>query len=164
MEKKAFEEKSFRIFEKFHEQWALATAGNSEGFNTCTIGWGSLGTLWRLPVATIYVNPSRYTWQFLENSDYFTVSFFPQEYRKDLELLGTKSGRDGDKIAETGLTPEFLENGVTFREAELTFVCRKLYDAPFERKYMSEQIDKGLYKNWEPHYMYVGEIIDVIEK
>ena len=104
------------VFTKFDKQWALVTAGTPEHYNTMTISWGGLGTLWERPVATVYVKKNRYTFAFMEESDYFTVSFYPEEQRRALSLLGSTSGRDGDKVAAAGLTPEFLPQGITFRQ------------------------------------------------
>ena len=87
------------IFGTYDKEWALLTAGSMDNFNTMTISWGGMGTLWGKPVVTVYVKPIRYTYEFLEKNDYFTLSFFPEEYRADLLTLGTKSGRDGDKTA-----------------------------------------------------------------
>ena len=117
-----FQTDAFRVFDK---QWALVTAGSLDDYNTMTISWGGLGTLWSRPVATVYVKPIRYTYQFLEKNEYFTVSFFPEEYKKDLGILGSKSGRDGDKVALTGLTPKAVEHGVGFEQASATLICKK---------------------------------------
>ncbi len=161
-----YNEKAYKVFEMFSKQNALATAGNIDDYNCCTIGWGSLGNIWGrgTNIVTIYINPDRYTWKYCMEKDYFTVTFFPEEYREDLRILGTKSGRDGDKVALTNLTPVAYENGVGYKEAELTFVCRKLYQGEFTRENLNEKISNGIYKDWRPHYMFVGEIIDVIEK
>ena len=164
-----FELKDYKIFDMFKNQWALVTAGDITHYNTCTIGWGSFGSIWggpgiARPIATVYVNPDRYTWEFLKDSDIFTVDFFPPEYRKALGYLGAASGRDGDKVAAAGLTPKELAGGVTFEEANLTFVCRKLYQAPFEREGLADEINTGVYKNWQPHWMFVGEIIAAEDK
>ncbi len=166
---KAFEAKDYRIFEMFNKQWALVTAGDPGHYNTCTIGWGSLGSIWNgeehaRPVATVYVNPDRYTWKFLKESDIFTIDFFPEQYRKALGYLGSHSGRNGDKVAAAGLTPKAIGGGVSFEEANLTFVCKKLYQAPFEREGLAEEINQGIYKNWQPHWMFVGEILEVEDK
>lgn len=161
---KNFMDENYRIFDMFSHQWALATAGDISHYNTCTIGWGSLGTIWGRPTATIYINPDRYTWDFLMEGDTFTVSFFPEEYREALQYLGSHSGRDEDKVATAGLTPVELEGGVTFREANLTFVCRKLFQGEFSRDGLADSINNGIYKNWRPHYMFVGEIIGVEDK
>ena len=161
---KEFEIGNYQVFDMFKNQWALATAGGMDHWNTCTIGWGSLGILWRKSIVTVYVNPDRYTWEFLKDSDIFTVAFFPPEYRNALSYLGSHSGRDGDKVASAGLTPRELGGGVTYAEADLTFVCRKIYQAPFEREGMAEEISNGIYKNWRPHWMFVGEIIQVEDR
>ena len=166
---KDFEKKNYEVFDLFNNQWALVTAGDPSRYNTCTIGWGSLGTIWGGPgsgraIATVYVNPERYTWEFLKDSEVFTVAFFPPEYKKALGYLGTHSGRDGDKIAAAGLTPKPLGGGVSFEEATLSFVCRKLYQAPFDREGMADEINHGIYENWQPHWMFVGEIIETEDR
>jgi Conserved protein/domain typically associated with flavoprotein oxygenases, DIM6/NTAB family len=116
-----------------------------------------------MPIATVYINPARYTWEFMKRAEYFTVSFFPPEYKKALGYLGSHSGRDGDKVAAAGLTPISAGEGVTYREAKLTFICRKIYQAPFEREGMADDINNGVYKDWQPHWMFVGEIVSTIE-
>ena len=166
---KPFEEKDYRVFDMFNNQWALVTAGTNVHYNTCTIAWGSLGTIWGgpgrgRPIATVYVNPDRYTWDFLKESDVFTIAFFPERYREALGYLGSHSGRDGDKVAVAGLTPTELSGGVSFEQAELTFVCRKLYQGAFEREGLASEIDQGIYKNWQPHWMFVGEITGVDDR
>ena len=88
------------------------------------------------------------------------MSFFPAEYKPALSYLGTHSGRDCDKVAEAGLTPKELAGGVTFDEASLTFVCKRLYKAPFEREGLAGEINNGVYANWQPHWMYMGEIVE----
>lgn len=150
------------IFSYFNKRWALLTAGTKESFNEMTISWGGMGTLWGKPVVTVYVKPIRYTWQFMENSDVFTVSFYPEEYRKDLTLLGELSGRDGDKIARTSLTPEYLSEGVTFAQAEVTLVCRKLYAQDLVREAMPEDVRNTVYATEDPHRMFIGEVIDIV--
>lgn len=150
------------VFQKFDRQWALVTAGTAECFNTMTIGWGGLGTLWSRPVATVYVRPNRYTYEFMEQSDYFTVSFFPEDCRPALSLLGTRSGRDGDKVAQAGLTPLALERGVTFREAETTLLCRKLYWQDLDPARVPAEVLRQFYADEPLHRMYIGEVVEVI--
>lgn len=162
---KAFEQKDYKVFDMFNNQWALVTAGTLDRFNTCTIAWGSLGTIWGGPhggrsIVTVYVNPCRYTWEFLKEFDTFTVSFFGEEYRKALGYLGSHSGKNEDKVSVSGLTPKAAGTSVSFEEAQLTFVCHKLYEGPFEREGLADEINHGVYKDWEPHWMFVGEIIE----
>lgn len=151
-----------QIFNTFHQDWALVTAGKMGDYNTMTISWGGLGTLWRLPVATVYVMPKRYTHEFLERYDQFTVCFFPEKYRQDLELLGTKSGRDGDKVAMTSLTPYELDGSVAFREAEQTLLCKKIYRQDMDLAAIPEFAVEHHYRNAAPHTMYIGEVLKML--
>ena len=150
------------VFEAFADDWALVTAGTESGYNTMTIGWGGLGTLWGRPVATVYVKPVRYTHEFLEANDRFTVSFYDGQYKKALGILGSKSGRDGDKVAEAGLTPEYLDGAVTFREAKLTLLCQKIYRQDMDLAAMPEDVRAAYYASEAPHTMYVGEVLEII--
>ena len=164
-----FTEKKYNVFQMFNDQWALVTAGSLDDYNTMTIGWGSMGTIWGPPhqgkqVLTVYVSPARYTHDYLERNDYFTVSFFPEEYRRDLGILGSRSGRDGDKVALTQLTPLAVEHGVDFEQASLTFVCRKLYSHQFEKDRVPADVADWIYTRVPPHTMYIGEIVNVIER
>lgn len=149
-------------FDIYNKEWALLTAGSAEGYNTMTISWGGLGTLWGKPVATVYVRPSRYTYEFMEKNETFTVSFYPQQCRPALELLGTKSGRDGDKVAEAGLTPVFLPNGVTFREARVTLVCKKIYFQDLDMANMPANVQRIYADDGKPHRMYIGEVVAML--
>ena len=157
-------ELEMKVFECFSKNWALVTAGDEKAYNTMTIGWGALGTLWSKPMATVYIRKNRYTHEFMDRDDYFTVSFYPESCRKALGVLGSKSGKDGDKVAEVGFTPEFLEHGVTFKEATLTLVCRKLMVKDIEEKDLPEEINESMYPDRIYHTMYFGEVIDVIER
>ena len=155
------------IFAKFDKQWALVTAGNAEDFNTMTVSWGGLGTLWNKPVATVYVRPSRYTHEYLEREPLFTVGFFGEEFKKDLALLGRYSGRDCDKVGMTGLTPMFFTlpqgRATAFQQAELTLVCRKIYAGDMDKSLIDPGIAGAHYEPEEPaHTMYIGEVINTV--
>ena len=107
---------------------ALLTAGTADRCNTMTIGWCQAGRLWGLQTCTVYVRPERYTYQFMEDQAYFTVSVLPKDMKNAMALCGTKSGRDMDKIKECGLTVRTGAGGAPFfEEAELVLVCRTLY-------------------------------------
>lgn len=155
-----FQTDAFRVFDK---QWALVTAGSLDDYNTMTISWGGLGTLWSRPVATVYVKPIRYTYQFLEKNEYFTVSFFPEEYKKDLGILGSKSGRDGDKVALTGLTPKAVEHGVGFEQASATLICKKIYWQDLNPGHMPQDVIGAYYQSEAPHRIYLGEVTGILK-
>lgn len=144
------------------EQWMLITAGTIDNFNTMTANWGALGELWYKHVAFVFVRPQRYTYQFTESNDMMTLSFFGEEYREALQFCGKNSGRDTDKVAETGLTPMQTENGsVAFEEAELVLECRKLYVDKFNpESFVDKAVVERCYKRNDYHRVYVVEIIN----
>lgn len=150
------------IFSQFDKKWALLTAGNKESFNTMTISWGGAGTLWSKPVVTAYVRTSRLTHDFMDKEDYFTVSFYPEEYKKTLVVLGSKSGRDMDKMNASGLTPKAVENSMTFEEAEVTLVCRKLFKQRLNPENIIDEKAKAFYDGDAEHDMYIGEVVEIL--
>lgn len=156
---KEFNAKSFEVFD---QEWALVTAGTKDSCNAMTISWGGLGTLWGRPVATVYVKPVRYTWNFMKENDYFTVSFYDEQYRKALGVFGSKSGRDTDKVKATGFTPVYLENAVTFREAKTTLLCRKIYTQDLDIDAIPDFARERYYTEEAPHTMFIGEVIDIL--
>ena len=152
------------IFEQFDRKWALLTAGTEQNFNTMTISWGGLGTLWNKPVASVYVRTSRYTHEFMDKNEYFTIGFYPEQYKKVLGVLGSKSGRDMDKMKDSGLTAVPVSNSMSFEEAEVTIICRKLMRQRLEVKEIPDDIVKSLYEGDAPHDMYIGEVVKIIRK
>lgn len=169
---KRIEAKDFNVnpYTILAKEWMLLTAGNEEnGYNTMTISWGHLGSIWGggggTPTAVVYVRPQRFTKEFVDREDYFTLSVLDESYRNELILLGRTSGRDGNKIAESGLTPAF-ENGTTyFKEAKMVLICKKLYHAPLKEEgfIYTELVEKN-YPQKDFHEMYVGEITDILIK
>jgi hypothetical protein len=105
-------------FKLIGSDWMLITAGTPEAFNTMTASWGGLGILWERKVATCYIRPTRYTYEFAERAQYFTLSFFSEKHRKALTYCGTHSGRNSDKVNEAGLTP-VKEGGFVYFEDEV---------------------------------------------
>ena len=147
----------------FHHQWVLLTSGDFEAgnYNTMTIGWGALGTMWSKPFAFVAVRHSRYTFEFMEKYDSFTLTAFPQEYHNALSLLGSKSGRDGDKIAESGLTPESatVVAAPGFKEAEIVVECRKIYANDLNPAHFLDDSIYKHYPNRDFHRIYYGHIL-----
>lgn len=151
----------------FDDDWMIVTAGDATKSNPMTISWGGLGVLWNQPVATIYIRPSRYTFEFIENSKYFTLCAFDEEYRSALNFIGSRSGRDFDKVKETGLTPLTTELGnIYYKEARLVIECEKIYSDDLKVDHMFKpEVDAKTYSTPETiHRMYVGKIINVLEK
>ncbi len=159
------EELTANPFKLIGKDWMLITAGDKEKFNTMTASWGGVGIMWGKPVATAYIRPQRYTFEFIENGDYYTQSFFDEEYRDALKFCGSTSGRDYDKVKETGLTPVVDDEtgAVYFKEAKVVFICKKMY-AQFlnEESALTEDVTK--WYNGDYHKMYMSEIVSVLVK
>ena len=154
------------VFSLIGDQWMLITAGTKEKCNTMTASWGGLGVLWGKPVATVYIRPQRYTMEFVEGSEFFTLAFFGEEYRKALALCGSKSGRDVDKVKECGFTVETAESGAPyFSQAELVLVCRKAYWQDMDpAHFLDGEIDNKWYPGKDYHRIFIGEIVEALRK
>lgn len=144
--------------------WGLVTAGNEEKFNTMTVSWGGLGEIWGKDAVFIFIRPQRYTYEFLEREDFFTLSFYGEEFRDALKICGSKSGRDIDKPAATGLTPVFTDSSVTFEQAEYTLVCRKMASQFIDPKGFDDTDIEKNYLSGDYHKVYIGEIVKVYAK
>ncbi len=153
-------------FKMFHEEWFEVAAGKPGDMNLMTIAWGTFGILWNKPVVTVYVSTSRYTYEFMEKNDYFTVTHFPASMRDKLQYLGTASGRNEDKVAGAGLTTEFTDLGnPIFAEADLAIECKKIYAEQFKNDLMQlEQRQWYDERGLGIHVAYVGEIVNVWKK
>ena len=140
------------------EEWMLIAAGDEKAYNMMTASWGFVGQMWGKRCAVAAIRPSRYTKQFVDNSDVFTLSFYGDDAKKTIHAVcGKQSGRDIDKAAACGLTPVFSDGGVYFDKARLVLVCKKLYTSKMEpEKIIDKSIEKW-YDN-DYHVFYIGEI------
>lgn len=141
------------------KDWMLITAGTSESFNAMTASWGGLGVLWERKVAFCFIRPTRYTYEFVERSQDFTLSFFEEKHRKALSFCGSHSGRDCDKVRDAGLTAVKEGGFIYFDEARLVLECRKLYFQDISPGRFLDQKINDMYPQKDYHRMYVGEII-----
>lgn len=144
--------------------WMLITAANNEKVNTMTASWGSLGVLWRKNVCTVYIRPQRYTYEFVENTDKLSLSFFDEKYRSALNFCGSHSGRDCDKFAETGLTPTNVNGTPIISEAKLVLLCKKLYADDIKRENFLSDEPLYTYEKNDFHRFYICEIEKVLLK
>lgn len=146
------------------DQWMLVTAGNfTNKFNMMTANWGGLGWLWNKPVAFIFIRPQRYTYEFIEKEGFFTLTFYDKKYKDTLLMLGSKSGRDIDKMNKSGLTPiETNNKSIAFTEARLVIECKKIYGTKLKAEdFIDKSIDKLTYPKKDYHKMYIGEVVNI---
>ncbi len=167
---KAFQEISAKQitqnpFELIGDDWMLVTSGTGEKFNMMTASWGGVGVLWKKDVAFLFIRPQRYTFEFMEKNDAVTLCFFEESNRNVLNLCGSRSGRDIDKIKDTGLTPIVTEQGIYYEEAKMVLCCKKLY-AQFldENSFIDPSILPSCYQAGDFHKMYVCSIEKVLIK
>lgn len=146
------------VFSMLDDQWMLIAAEKDHKTNAMTASWGGFGVLWEERVATIYVRNSRYTREFLDAADTFSLTVFDEAYKPMLlDVMGSKSGRDIDKIKESGLTLTRLDGTPAFGEARLAIVCEKLYRTPFEPKGFAKGVPE-MYADGDFHIIYIGRI------
>lgn len=157
------EELDINPFERIGTDWMLVTAGGPGGWNTMTASWGGLGHLWNRNVCLVFVRPQRLTWEFMESSGLFTISFFDESRRAALEFCGSHSGRIVDKALETGLVPFEPHPGcVSFEQAELVLAARKIYSQDIKGGRFLDESVLELYPASDFHRMYVGEIVSAL--
>ena len=144
------------------QDWAVLSAGESGHYNAMTIGWAYFGCLWNIPSAMVFVRESRYTLEFLEKYDRFAISFYPPEYHKALITMGHKSGRNVDKAAITGFVPKFVEGSVTFEQACLTVICRKMYSQWMDMSAFPSAVVDRFYSKGNVHKMFAGQIVSIL--
>jgi flavin reductase (DIM6/NTAB) family NADH-FMN oxidoreductase RutF len=142
--------------------WLLLTAGENrpDGYNSMTVSWGALGVIWHRPLAIVVARPQRYTREFLERHDSFSLCAFDEAHRPALDLLGTQSGRDTHKMRDCGLTPIALSHIACpgFAEAKLILECRKTYfDDLNPANFLADFIEPNYQGDY--HRMYFGEVL-----
>lgn len=146
------------------KEWCLIGAKKDDKFNAMTASWGGVGVIWNKNIVTIYVRPQRYTREFIEASDCFTLSFFDESYKKALGVYGSKSGRDIDKEKETGLTRVDDGEYSYLKEAKLVLECKKIYCGKLDPNgILDADDDLKHYPEKDYHYIYMGEITKVLE-
>ena len=160
------EELNISAFKLIGKDWLLITArdeGKPSGANAMTASWGGLGVLWNTPVATIYVRPQRYTYSLLEREDEVSLCVLGEEYRKALGYCGRFSGRDGDKIADSGLSTVTVDGVPAIAESEIVMICKKLYADDIKEEKFIDRSHLSHY-NGDYHRFYILEIKKILVK
>ena len=151
-------------FEKIGKEWALVSAGSRKKANTMTISWGGVGVLWGKNVAFIFIRDSRYTKEFIDSNDFFSVSFLNDQYRDALNNCGSHSGKDEDKLKNAGLNWNYKLSIPFVDEGNLILLCQKLSATKInEDSFLAPEIKKW-YADGDMHTMYVAEILEVLAR
>lgn len=151
-------------FQIYTDNWALVTAAKKDGtVNSMTVSWGSAGTIWGVPAATVYIRDSRFTKEFIDEAETFSVSFpDPEKYRAAMSYMGKVSGRDADKLKEAKLSVEFAEGVPYICEADKVLICRKMCSQPIEFINMLPEVKEKWYPTDDRHMMYIGEVKKIL--
>ncbi len=150
-------------FNLWLDKWFVLTCGNNKDFNSMTVSWGSMGVMWAKPFVQVVLRPQRHTLKFMEQYPTFTLCAFPEKYRESLTLLGSKSGKDSNKLNETEFTicPSSTVEAPSFNEAELVFECKKMYRQDMNPKnFLLDDIEKN-YAKKDYHRIFFGEILSI---
>ena len=150
------------IIKMLSQDWMLITAGNNTEFNMMTASWGGLGYLFGKPAAFCFINPTRHTYPLMEKYETYTLTFYTEAYRSVLQYCGSNSGRDKDKVKESGLTPITTPSGSkAFNEAWMIIECRKLVSQSLSQESISNEEERKEWIGKQVNKMFVGEIINV---
>lgn len=164
-EKINIEDLKINPFTSIGKDWMLITAGHQEQVNTMTASWGNLGFLWGENVVTAYVRPQRYTKKFIDQQDCFSLSFFNGNYKKELGVLGSVSGRDSNKIKDVDFHTIFLDGVPAFEEASLVFIVEKIYEDTIKpENFRTETLDTKWYPDKDYHTVYIAKIKAIYRK
>lgn len=154
---------SFNPFSKIGKEWMLITAGNEEKANTMTASWGGLGVMWGKNVVFVVIRETRYTKEFIDSNDTFSLTFLEEDYRPALNYLGTVSGRDEDKIEKAGLHLSYADGVPYLSEGKLVLTCKKMSATPITPEhFLNGTIEEKWYKDGNLHTLYIGEITGVL--
>lgn len=155
----------FDPFTKIGKEWALVTAGTKIKANTMTISWGGVGVLWGKNVAYVFIRDSRYTKEFIDANEFFSITFLSEKYRDALNYCGSHSGREGDKLEKAGLTFATRHSIPFIDEGNLVFLCKKMSATKLtEDSFLVPEIQEKWYKDGDMHTMYIAEIIEIMAR
>lgn len=164
LKKQSIDEFTCNPVNQFDKKWALVTAGDASGVNTMTISWGAVGELWGKSVTFTFIRPQRYTKQFIDRQQTYSVCFFDEAYREELSYLGRVSGKDEDKIRNSGLTVAFVDGTPYFEQAQTVLICKKLYSQKLEKAaFLAPEIPQKVYAGDDYHTMYISEILSLYQ-
>ena len=146
----------------------LLTSEAEDCVNAMTIGWGTIGIEWGVPIFTAYVRTTRFTYELMERTGEFTICApygeLSKTAAKAIGICGSKSGRDVDKLAQAGV--HLLEADIVrppaIKELPLTFECRVIFSQLQPIKDIDSRFGKFYVPNTahsEPHVAYYGEIL-----
>ena len=159
----------FNPFSKIGTEWMAVTAGDKNKANTMTASWGTVGVLWGKNVVSIFIRESRYTKEFIDKQDTFSLTFFDTQDKENklaLKYFGAVSGRNEDKISSAKMHVDYASDGTPYiDEGNLILVCRKMSATKIlPEQFIDASIDSAWYKDKDYHTMYIAEVTEVLAR
>ena len=159
----------FNPFTKIGTEWMAVTAGDNKKVNTMTASWGTIGVLWGKNVVSIFIRDSRYTKEFIDKQDTFSLTFFDMQDKENklaLKYFGAVSGRKEDKIANAKMHVDYASDGTPYiDEGNCVLLCKKLSATPISHESLLDpSLKEKWYSNGDYHTMYIVEIIEALRK
>lgn len=159
------EQFEYSPFKLIGEDWMLISAEKEGKLNSMTASWGGLGVMWNKNVAYIAIRPQRYTKEFIDGSDTFSLTFFDSDFKKAMAYIGSTSGRDEDKIKKAGLTVLHTEGVPYFEQANMAILCKKLYAQEYKAEcFLSQKLNDVMYPDGDHHTLYIAEVTKILVK
>lgn len=156
---------SDNTFKLIGDDWMLITAEKDGKANTMTASWGGLGVFCNKEVAITFIRPQRYTKEFVDDADTFSLSFLPEKYKAELGYLGKVSGRDENKIEKANLTISHHNGTPYFEESRLVIICKKMCVATLDdASFIQKDLCNRFFADGDFHTVYISEITDVLVK
>ena len=142
---------------------AFLTTKVGNQINTMTIGWLTIGQVWGTELVTVYVRFSRYSYDIIQNSSYFTISFPYQGDKLDkIKEWGERSGRDYDKLKLCDIEATKVVNGVIIKDCNIHIECEKIYNQIMDPKALNPELLAHYYGNQQDyHHIYYGKILSI---
>ncbi len=155
----------FDPFTKIGNDWMLITAKHDDKINAMTASWGGVGVLWGKNTTFIFVRDSRYTKELIDESDYFSLTFFDNSYKSAMKYFGMVSGRKEDKIKTANMNVNYYEEIPFIDEGNFVICCRKMSATPIlPEQFLDHEIEEKWYADGDLHTMYVGEILQILAR
>lgn len=152
-------------FRLIGEEWMLIAAEKDDRVNAMTASWGGLGVMWRMNVAFVVIRPQRFTKEFVDAADAFSLNFFDESHRDALNYFGSVSGRDEDKAAKCGFKVAHAGGAPYFEQARTVVALRKLFAQPYRKEsFIDPAPDRDCYPAGDYHTLYIGEVTAIMEK
>lgn len=158
---------NFNVLTLVGKDFYVITAGKENHYNSMIGSGGGLGMLFRKPTTWCVLRADRYTLELIQKEQTYTLSYFPNEYKEQMIFLGSKSGRNSEKMKEVELVGVQTPSGdMSFEKAGLIIECKLTQlTTPNPNDFCTQEAKdyiSEVYKEATDHRKYVfGEITHV---